>query len=154
MKKSILIFCLFFCYFFLKKGFAQESLNSTGKSVSSQDYTMDYSIGQLSYSVNQNESFSINEGVIQIIIEEDILSIEKSLGISAYPNPSTDYLIIKSAEINLMYAMYNMNGQVLKKGIIEDTEFSINMIDLPKSTYQLLITDKNKNQRSFKIIKN
>lgn len=134
---------------------AQESINSTGQSVNYSEYSMDYSIGQLVFSAVKNESYSLHEGVIQIYeVQNDILGSKNNIQISIFPNPSKDHLTIKSNDINLEFALYSINGKVQTKGKTNSKEFSINIRELPSSTYLLRITDKNQKTRTFKILKN
>lgn len=69
--------------------------------------------------------------------------------IRIFPNPTTDYLYIKSSQKIVVATIYSLSGQK----ILESKNKSINLTHIPKGTYILdLITNQEK--KSFKIIKN
>ena len=83
---------------------------------------------------------------------------EISLKYMVYPNPTTDNLIlkVKNAEsLNLSFQLYDINGRLLKSNKITGDKTNINVNDLIPSEYFLKVIDqKDKEIKTFKIIKN
>ena len=76
-------------------------------------------------------------------------SIEKNAvseqDILIYPNPAQDYLKIQNQQNYIFnYELVNINGQILKKGTIENKELTINISDLKPGSY-LFKLNRNKN---------
>ncbi|TVR80264.1 MAG: T9SS C-terminal target domain-containing protein [Chitinophagaceae bacterium] len=84
-------------------------------------------------------AYKIQEG------EDPINSITNVLGnlIDVYPNPATEYLIIKSAEnfVNSFLNIYDINGKELKSMKLNGAEKSIQLSDFSKGVYLLTITN-------------
>jgi hypothetical protein len=63
--------------------------------------------------------------------------------VQIYPNPITGTLFIKNAAIGTSYNIYNMLGQILLSGTINNNTEIVNTEDLKLGTYILQLTDKN-----------
>ena len=68
--------------------------------------------------------------------------------VKVYPNPATDYLIIKS-NLNYKSTLYNVAGQL----VLESSSKLLNVIDLPTGVYLLQLKSENNSISTFKIIK-
>lgn len=68
--------------------------------------------------------------------------------INIYPNPSTDYIYIKS-NYNYQSTIYNMAGQ----RVLESNSKQLDVIDLPTGTYLLYLKSYDNSISTFKIIK-
>lgn len=68
--------------------------------------------------------------------------------VKVYPNPATDYLIIKS-NLNYKSTLYNVAGQ----RVLESSSKQLNVIDLPIGVYLLQLKSENNGISTFKIIK-
>ena len=75
-------------------------------------------------------------------------SIEINDFVKVYPNPATDYLIIKS-NLNYKSTLYNVAGQL----VLESSSKLLNVIDLPTGVYLLQLKSENNSISTFKIIK-
>jgi len=143
---------------------AQESLNTIGGNVSGNGGSVSYSVGQVVYTTNTGTTGSVAQGVQQPYEISVITGIEKAKGIdlsvSAYPNPTTDYLTLsidaeRSRSIQSMsYQLYDMNGKLLQNEKITGNQTSIAMSKLVPATYFVRVTEGNKEVKTFKIIKN
>lgn len=71
--------------------------------------------------------------------------------ISLYPNPAKNYIIIENCS-NSNFFIYNNEGKLIKKGIINDNSYNINICDLLNGIYILKIANNN-NINIRKIIK-
>jgi hypothetical protein len=139
---------------------AQESRPASGGNALGSGGTASYSVGQIVYSTNTGTNGSASEGVHQpyeiwIVTElEDAKDI--TLSISAYPNPTTDFLIleVKNKELlKLDFQLYDIYGKLLQSKKITSNQTSISMGNLIPSTYFVKIIQNNIEIKIFKIIK-
>ena len=140
---------------------AQETISSTGGEASGDGGSVSYTIGQLVYStLTGTNNNSIFQGV-QLPFEISVVSgiseaDEINLEVLVYPNPATDFVILKIddvAEDQYMAFMYNINGRLIKNIEITDSETQIIMHDLISSIYFIKVIKDEKEVKVFKIIK-
>lgn len=139
---------------------AQESVNATGGNASGSGGSASYSVGQVVYTANTGTNGSVSQGVQQPYEISVVTGLEEAKGInlsvSAYPNPTTDYLTLEVKEFdlsNLRFQLYDMSGKLLQSEKITNNRTSIMMINLLPSTYFLKVIQGNKEVKTFKIIK-
>lgn len=162
---------LFTLTFSLSTVSAQESLNATGGDASGSGGSASYSVGQMLYTTNTGTNGSVAQGVQQPYEISVVTGLEDAKGINlsvtAYPNPTTDYLQLKveSEKLkDLSYQLYDMNGKLLQNEKITDNQTSIVMSNLVPATYFVKVYAVGKNDRNgiiqdnkeiktFKIIK-
>ncbi len=139
---------------------AQESINATGGDASGNGGSVSYSVGQLVYQTHTGTNGSIAEGVQQAYEISVVTAIEDAksikLMVSAYPNPTTDYLTLEVNEFelsNLSFQLYDMNGKLLQSEKITGNQTSIVMRSLVPATYFIQVSQENKELKTFKIIK-
>jgi hypothetical protein len=139
---------------------AQESLNSSGGTISGVDGSINQSIGEMF-----NNSMSDSNGIIyqgiQYAIQLENLGTNSNqfeLSITAFPNPSTSVLHLKISKVNntkLSYKLYDLLGHLIKSSVISAEKTIINIENLPSAMYQLnVFSNKHNLIKSFKIIKN
>lgn len=145
---------------------AQESVNATGGNASGSGGSAGYSVGQVAYQTHTGTSSSVSEGVQQPYEISVVTGLEEAQGInlsvSAYPNPTTDYLTLEiEGEVQTQYivSLYDMNGKLLQNKKITGGQTSIVMSNLVPSTYFVKVTIKvqglaPQEVKTFKIIKN
>jgi len=139
---------------------AQEAVLATGGEASGSGGTVSYSVGQVVYTTNTGANGSVASGVQQpyeITIITGIELPEINLELSAFPNPTTDFLNLKIGNYEhekLSYQLYDMQGKLLEDKDIVESGTTIKMQSLPTSTYFLQVTDMQKLIKTFKIIKN
>src|SRR6056297_3211190 len=114
--KVLVVATLVTCAFSLSTATAQTSVNATGGNASGSGGSASYSVGQVVYTTNTGTNGSLAEGVQQPYEISVVTAIEEAKGInltvSAYPNPTTDYLQLKveSEKLkDLSYQLYDMN---------------------------------------------
>ncbi len=141
-------------------GYTQEAVVASGKTVSSTAGSVSYSVGQVVYTTIVGDNGSVNQGVQQPYEIFVVTAIPDASGIdlklSAYPNPVRDNLTLKVSDYesdNLYYRLFDMNGKLLKMKKVTDPQTQIIMQDLKPAVYFLKIIDKNKEIKTFKIIK-
>jgi len=140
---------------------AQESVNATGGNASGSGGSVSYSVGQVVYTTNTGTTGSVAQGVQQPYEISVVTAIEEAKGINlsvtAYPNPTTDYLTLRIDEFeisNLSFQLYDMNGKLLQNEKITGNQTSIVMSNLVPSTYFVKVINGNQSIKEFKIIKN
>jgi hypothetical protein len=75
---------------------AQQATTATGGNTSGSGGTVAYSVGQIVYTTNTGTNGSVAQGVQQPYEISIVLGIDNhsiNLGLSAYPNPTTNYLV-------------------------------------------------------------
>lgn len=139
---------------------AQESANASGGFATGSGGTVAYSVGQVVYTTNTDNSGSVAQGV-QHAYEIFTLSIKESalnISLTAFPNPTTENLTLQISDYHnekLSYQLFDMQGKQIGNGQITTQQTQINMNSLPSATYFInVINQENKQVQSFKIIKN
>jgi len=145
---------------------AQEAIPATGGEASGGGGSASYSVGQMVYTTNTGTNGSVAQGVQQPYEISVVTEIEQAkdinLSVSAYPNPTTDYLTLSisdniqaSDDFSLMsYQLYDMQGKLLQTEKITGNQTSISMSNHAPATYFVKVTEGNKEVKTFKIIKN
>ncbi len=145
---------------------AQESVNAAGGNASGSGGSASYSIGQVAYQTHNGTSGSVAEGVQQPYEISVVTGLEEAKGInlsvSAYPNPTNDYLTLEIQEFelsNLYFQLYDMNGNLLQNEKITGNQTSIDMSNFVPATYFVKVIVKTQGLayqelKTFKIIKN
>ena len=141
---------------------AQTAVPATGSNASGSGGTVSYSVGQVVCTTNTGGSNgSVAQGVQQPFEISVVTGLEEAKGInlsvSAYPNPTTDFLNLKVEnydKTNLSYQLFDISGKLLETKKITSNETSINTSKLVPATYFLKVTENNKEVKTFKILKN
>lgn len=140
---------------------AQENVNATGGNASGSGGSASYSVGQVVYTSNTETDGSVTQGVQQPYEIWVATAIEEAqainLLVTAYPNPTTDYLTLRIDEFdisNLSYQLYDMEGKLCQNEKITGNQTNIVMSNLVVATYFVKIIQGNKEIKTFKIIKN
>lgn len=113
-----------------------------------------YSVGELVYTTNIGTTGSVSSGV-QHAFEIYSIGINETANdilVTVFPNPTAESLIMRTATYTnekLSYQLFDMQGNLLYKGLIVEQQTQINMTDLSAATYFLNVV----NIHSFKIIK-
>jgi len=141
---------------------AQETLPATGGKASGTGGSASYTVGQIVYTtqtgINGN---TVAQGVQQPFETSVVTGIKKAQGItlevSAYPNPTSDYLTLKVENYNtenLQYIVFDINGKLLQRVKCVGNKTSINIQNYPVANYYVKVLDSQKEIKVFKIIKN
>ncbi len=158
--KNKIMFIAILLFVFLYKTHAQEAIVASGGEASSSGGKASYSIGQVLYTTNIGTNGSVAQGVQQPFEISVLLGIDNqdiNLGLTVYPNPTTNLLTlnVSNTELsNFNFQLSDMTGKLIESRKIRNSTESIGMEDLPKSIYFLKLTNNNKEVKTFKIIKN
>ena len=139
---------------------AQQATTATGGNASGSGGTVAYSVGQIVYTTNTGTTGSEAQGVQQPYEISIVLGIKDNsikLELTAYPNPTTNYLILHAGKAELStlnFQLFDISGKLIEsRKIISSTE-TIAMANLASATYFLKVTNNNNEVKTFKIIKN
>ena len=141
---------------------AQEAIPATGGNAIGSGGSISYSVGQVVYTTNTSTANgSVAQGVQQPFEISVVTAIEMAkeinLSVSAYPNPTTDFLILKiEGDVKTQYiaSLFDITGKLLQSQKITSNQTNIVMSNLVPATYFVKITDGSKEVKTFKIIKN
>lgn len=139
---------------------AQQSLNAAGGNASGNQGTVSYSVGQLFYQSIHGSNGSVAQGVQHPYEIWVVTGIEQAEGISlmatAYPNPTSDQLILNIGQFDthdLFFQIFDIYGKLLKKDRITTEQTFIDMASLAPDIYFVRISQANREVKTFKIIK-
>ncbi len=139
---------------------AQDAIPAAGGDASGNGGSVSYSIGQTVYNTYSDGTNSVAQGVQQPYEITITTGLDQAEGISleckAYPNPTTDVLILSVDAYNnqeLSYQLYDMSGKLLQKNDVTNAKTTISMRDYERATYFLVVMDFIGEMRTFKIIK-
>lgn len=139
---------------------AQTSINTAGSKAAGSGGTISYSIGQIDYQTHTGTNGSVAEGVQQpyeiSVVNATEETIDIKLSVSVFPNPATDYLTLEVKDTDyskLRFQLFDMQGKLIKNEKIAGSQTSIAMSNLVPAMYFIKVTQKNKELKSFKIIK-
>jgi hypothetical protein len=162
MKHKILLLCTLLLVLGIVSLQAQEALSASGGESSGSGGSSSYSVGQVFSNTSQGTSGSISEGVQQafeILVISGIKETGISLNISAYPNPTHDFLHLEvdaSTLLNMQtmrYQLFDMNGRLIASDRIVGNVTTIVTTQLNPATYFVKVLSGNQEVKTFKIIK-
>ena len=156
--KALLVFCfLFGGVMYLP---AQNAPVSSGGVSSGTGGSATYSIGQTDFITANGSNGTITQGLQQpyeILVLSGIEISEINLSVSVFPNPTSDIITLSVKDLsteNLSYALYDLQGKLIKKDKLSGNETAITMGDLSNASYLIMVTDNKKEIKTFRIIKN
>ena len=145
--------------FSLQLSYSQETVPSTGGDATGTGGTSSFTVGQVFYTNNISSSGSVSQGIqqafeIQTLSNPGLLTVQ--LTAVTYPNPTTDYVVLKitdTALVNLQYTLFDLSGKTIVSKKITTSSTEINMRNFSIGMYLLKLTKKNQPIKMFKIIK-
>jgi hypothetical protein len=158
-RKILLI--LFLCGFWTIVVQAQDATLAAGGKATGAGGSATYSVGQIANKVQTGSNGSVIQGVQQPYEISVVTGIEEALEITldflVYPNPTTDFITLKTGSYsltNLSYQLLSLGGNTLENKKIDKDELVISMRNQPSSIYFLMVYDQKRLIKTFKIIKN
>jgi hypothetical protein len=143
----------------VSSGYAQESSNTSGGNASGTGGTVAYSIGQNFYTYETGTNGNINQGVQQpyvintVGIDDDISTIS----LTTYPNPTSDYLMLKLFDYSnekIDYQLIDLNGKIILNNSINNVQTKVDLNAYSTGVYFIKVIKKSEEIKTFKIIKN
>ena len=140
--------------------YAQQTVAASGGNGTGTGGSVSYTAGQVAYTTIAGSGGSVSQGVQQPYEISVVTSVKDADNITlqfiVYPNPATDYLILKiKGVIESKYTsyLYDTYGSLVQTQIVESNETTIPMDNLSPSIYFLKIVQWNREVKTFKIIK-
>ena len=159
--RKLLLSIVFLLEFGVTGLLAQEAFPATGSNAMSSGGSVSYSVGQAAYQIHKGTSGSATQGVQQPYEISVVTAIDEANGIiltvSAYPNPTTDYLTLETNAFDLSdlsFQLFDTNGRLLQSEKITSNKTSITMSNLVPATYFVKVIQNKKEVKTFKIIRN
>ncbi|MBI5540627.1 MAG: T9SS type A sorting domain-containing protein [Bacteroidia bacterium] len=138
-----------------------QSLNCSGGEAIGSGGSVSYSFGQTTYTTNNGITGSIAQGIQQPFEISTVTNLNDNneiiLEMLAYPNPTTNFLQLKTSNYNnenIIYQLTDVNGKLIETKKIENNITNIVMENLTPANYFLTVFINNKETKTFKIIKN
>ena len=156
MKKLFLTLTLFSSGIIL----AQESVNTSGSIAIGSGGTASYTVGQVAYTSSLGSNGSVSAGVQQaytITATTGVGETNFNLEASVYPNPTTDLLVLSVNELkeDFKYQVLDMAGKLLINGKLTNTQTQLDFSSYAAGSYYVnIISNENKNMKTFQVIKN
>lgn len=154
MTCKALLICLLFG---LGNLYAQDSPTASGGDATGSGGTVNYSVGQIVFTINSGSNGSILQGVQQPYEISETLSINSiinHLKLSVFPNPTSGSLTLSiTSPSNIKYLLTDIFGRALMEEQLTISSTSIDMESLSSATYFLTIFKNNQTVKVFKIIK-
>ena len=140
---------------------AQEAVSTAGGEADGSGGTVSYTVGQVVYTTEQGTNGnSIAQGVQQAFEISVVIGIPEakgiSLNVSAYPNPTTDFITVKVENYettNLEYRVFCTNGKLLQTVKATGDKTQIQTSNLAPANYFVKVLDNSKVIKTFKVIK-
>jgi len=149
-----------FCFISIWGLKAQQTVTGTGGNATGNGGSVAYTLGQVFYTHVNGSNTSLAQGVQQPY-EISVLTDLKENGVNSewcavYPNPVSDFisLIFRESDLsNLGFQLVDVDGRCLEQNMVFSNETKINMNDFAKGTYFIVVSQKMKIVKTFKIIK-
>ena len=154
---------ILFCFCTAGAAQAQETIGASGANASGSGGTVSYTLGQVAYSYQSDGAYTITAGVQQAYdLAIGIAETGIDLNVSAYPNPTTDFLTLdlnpgqyqNLSERNLAYKLVDLQGKLILESQIQNAQETINMLNESSGIYFLSITENGTVIQTFRISKN
>ena len=139
---------------------AQESVNTSGSNASGTGGAVSYTVGQVAYTNSSGSNGSVSAGVQQSYTITATTGVDENnfnLDVSVYPNPTTDLLVLSINELKeeYRYQVLDMAGKRLTNGQLRNNQTQLDFSSYASGSYYVnIITNQNKQIKTFQVIKN
>lgn len=138
--------------------YSQQATTASGGDASGSGGSVASSVGQIVYTTNTGTTGSVAQGMQQpyeISITLGLAEPGIKLNIAAFPNPVTNYLMLEVDDYDraLSYQLYDISGKLLECNTVVAHSTTVKMEHYPTAIYFLKVLNKNKEVKTFKIIK-
>jgi len=139
---------------------AQESVNTSGSNATGSGGTASYTVGQVGYTSSSGSNGSVSAGVQQAYTITATTGLDETnfnLEANVYPNPTTDLLVLSISELkeDYIYQVLDMAGKLLTNGQLRNNQTQLDFSSYAAGSYYVnIITNQNKQIKTFQVIKN
>ncbi len=143
----------------MKAQTSHQVLSASGGDATGSGGSVAYSVGQIVYTAHLGTTGSVAQGVEQAyeIYSVGIKETALNISLSIFPNPTSDFLILKVEDYNneaLSYNLIDEQGKLILSEQITNQNTQLEMSTLARGSYFINIVQTNKKIQTFKIIKN
>ena len=155
--RALLFVFLFLCVSSVN---AQNSVLAGGGNSTGTGGSISYSLGYIANLDGSSVDGTLNSGLQQpyeISVITGVKNTEINLSIKSYPNPVSNFLVINIGNTslkNLNYNIMTLDGKVVRRGIIQSIQTTLNFTGFKNDVYVLNVYTGQQKVKSFKIIKN
>ncbi|MBU2019383.1 MAG: T9SS type A sorting domain-containing protein [Bacteroidetes bacterium] len=153
MKKNILVVISLLCTCHVM---SQEIVSTQGDSYSNGNGSIGFTIGEAIIDTRTDGTFTITQGFHQsswryLGIEDHVESFDVSL----YPNPTSEFLNIKTANFKDVFcSIYDAQGKLVLNNQLTSELTSIKVSHLSSGAYSVSLISQNQTLKTFKLVKN
>jgi hypothetical protein len=161
------VYLSFICVCSVIKVQAQMGISSSGGESKGNGGSASFSVGQVFYAAQYANDAYLIQGVQQPYEISVVTSLPSSINlrlmVDVFPNPTSDYLILRLGDQSLMgyghlyYALYDLYGKLLAEQNLDASEARIDMRHWAPAPYFLKVMQAGNNAvidlKTFKIIK-
>jgi hypothetical protein len=138
---------------------SQEAIPVSAGEASGSGGSVSYTVGQVFYTTNTAATGSVSQGVqhpfdFQTLSNPELTTVKVTA--VTYPNPTSDYVILKisdSALDNLSYTLFDVTGKAISNGTITNGDTQISMQQFAIGIYILKVNRHRQELKTIKIIK-
>lgn len=137
---------------------AQQVISSSGSVLKNSSGSLSFTLGELVIDTKNAGATAITQGFHQTKLTITAINVlrEKNYSISAFPNPTNDFvnLKIEKGDIHdIEIVLFDLQGKVLSNQKIESTNTEVPFSGYNSGKYFLKVIQKGKEIQTFKIIK-
>lgn len=138
--------------------YAQQVVATSGDTYKSSSAIVSWTLGEPATETHKSSNSIATQGMQQptLSVVTSYSTTELNVNVFVYPNPTSSSLQVSIQEQSLehlAYSLCDVNGIQITAGLISNATSWINMETQPAGSYILKITKSDKEQKSFKIIK-
>lgn len=140
-------------------GYAQDAQVSAGDEGSGAGGSSSYSVGIAVYTSISGDSGWVNQGIQQAydeVLTTSIDPIVSGIDFSVYPNPTLNFVNLKTSELssgNIRYAVIDESGKQVMSDLVKETITHIPLHTLSSGIYFVKVWNEKQELQSFKIFK-
>ena len=152
-------FFLFFIITISIKAYPQTIISSAGKTSSSDNFIISWTLGETLVATLQNENNNITQGFHQPLIVDlfpTFLEDDMVLDMVAYPNPTYDKVLFKGVDPTGTYHLRLVDklGRVLEQKSVPSDQLEIEMGRYNNGSYLIeVVEDRSEKRVIFNIVK-
>lgn len=152
MKKNAIFLFFIFSIFSVA---AQEVISTQGDSYSGTGGGIDFTIGEVVIDTDTSGTCSIAQGFHQTNWNfVGIVNHKPDYIVTIFPNPVGSVLNIKTSSFtNVTYTLYDAQGKIVLQNILSAEQTALQVSQLAKGSYLLILNNATQNLKTFKLIK-
>lgn len=137
---------------------AQEAVLSSGSYHRGSAASLSWSLGELSVTTLRAGGVILTQGVQQARLTATPAGEPAGvgLGITAYPNPATDYLTVSmggGGAGSAHLALHDLHGRVILRERLAGSPHTLNLSGIPPAVYVLRVYEGGRELKTFRVVK-